>query len=664
MIEDYRKARKRGARQVKKAMAAGRYPFPAALDDILQGQPLSRETSLGTCEIPVALVAGTRVRGRQNLLSEDFMPLADEGTEFAAKWSRLYDAQVSEGFREPIVVWEFLQRFYVQEGNKRVSVARYVGMPTILAQVTRVVPMWGAGLDEELARYEAFERFYRSVPLYDLAFSHPEDYERLSQALAKSLDAPWADDEVRHLKAAFSNFSAAYVRRGGDRLECSASDAFLIYVQAYARKDPLGATPATMAERVKRLWDEFVVASQPAPIAFVAEPQEQSAGIVTKVVGKVYPDRKPVGVAFVYDRDAMTSGWIRLHDKARQELARRADGAIEAYAYADCRTDEQFEAAVTSAVELGCAAVVTVSPRQLAQTRRCATAYPHTLFFNCSVNQSASAVRTFCARMYEVKFLMGALAASLSQTHQLGYVAHAPMDGAVAEINAFALGAALVDPYATVHLSWLAVPAQGRDEFARVGVDVIADKDYANPAAPDEPFGLYAVHDGGFQRVAMPAWDWGRYYELMLRALCVGGSRVEPKELRHHAINYWWGIRTGVVRLDLQEGVALGQRRLVEMLETAMVEGRIAPFDTLLVDQAGNVVRDTSEPQLSDAQIASMRWLSSNVVGSLPQFDELTPGGQADVRAVGISELRVDEPHAAKPRPSSPQPNEQRPGEE
>jgi hypothetical protein len=86
------------------------------------------------------------------------------------------------------------------------------------------------------------------------------------------------------------------------------------------------------------------------------------------------------------------------------------------------------------------------------------------------------------------------------------------------------------------------------------------------------------------------------------------------------------------------------------MLETAMMEGRLAPFDTMLVDQAGNVVRDVGDPQLSDAQIASMRWLGSNVVGSLPQFEELTPGGQADVRAVGISELRVGEPRPTDPR--------------
>ena len=675
MIEDYRKARKRGVKQVKKAVSAGRYPFPPALDELLQGQPLARKTTIGACEIPLYLVVGTRVRGRQNLFSADFMPLADEGTEFATKWSSLHDAQVSEGFRDPVVVYEYLQRFYVQEGNKRVSVARYVGMPAIRTEVTRVVPTWGAGLDDELERYEAFERFYAAVPLYDLAFSNADDYELLSQALNKPLDAPWSSDDVRHLKAAFSAFCAVYARRGGSRLECSASDAFLLYVQAYARKDPLDSSATLMTERIKPLWREFVVASQSEPTEFVSEPQEKAAAvqIVSKVVDKVRPARSTSRVAFVYDQDVTLSGWTRVHDKARQELARRTHGDIEALVYADCDTDELFDKAVSSAVDAGCSVVVTISPRQLAQARRASLAHPRVQFVNCSVNQSSPAVRTFYARMYEVKFLMGALAASLSQSHQLGYVAHAPMGGAVAEVNAFALGAALVDPYATVHLRWstAASPARGggndparsdpahsdpaRDEFARAGVDVIADKDYASPTAPDNPFGLYAVHDGGWEHVATPVWDWGRYYELMLRSLCAGGRRSGSKELKRHAVNYWWGLAAGVVRLELEKGIALGQQRLVQMLETAMVEGRLAPFDTLLVDQAGNVVRHEDEPQLSDEQIANMRWLSSNVVGALPQLSELTPAGQADVRGDAGGLLAHTHADAVGGAPGTPQ---------
>ena len=37
MIEDYRKACKRGRREVGDAVAQGRYPYLPALDDILEG---------------------------------------------------------------------------------------------------------------------------------------------------------------------------------------------------------------------------------------------------------------------------------------------------------------------------------------------------------------------------------------------------------------------------------------------------------------------------------------------------------------------------------------------------------------------------------------------------------------------------------------------------
>ena len=45
------------------------------------------------------------------------MPTLDDDTEFAAKWSRLYDAQIEEGIREPIQVYEYMHAFYVKEGN-------------------------------------------------------------------------------------------------------------------------------------------------------------------------------------------------------------------------------------------------------------------------------------------------------------------------------------------------------------------------------------------------------------------------------------------------------------------------------------------------------------------------------------------------------------------
>ena len=40
-----------------------------------------------------------------------------------------------------IKVYEYMNKYYVIEGNKRVSVLKYFNSPTIAAEVTRKVPM-------------------------------------------------------------------------------------------------------------------------------------------------------------------------------------------------------------------------------------------------------------------------------------------------------------------------------------------------------------------------------------------------------------------------------------------------------------------------------------------------------------------------------------------
>ena len=61
---------------------------------------------MGTMEIDIDLIAGTRTRGRQNTFATNFMPLPESGSEFSMKWSDLIDSQRAEGIRDPIVVYE------------------------------------------------------------------------------------------------------------------------------------------------------------------------------------------------------------------------------------------------------------------------------------------------------------------------------------------------------------------------------------------------------------------------------------------------------------------------------------------------------------------------------------------------------------------------------
>ena len=59
---------------------------------------------------------------------------------------------------------------------------------------------------------------------------------------------------------------------------------------------------------------------------------------------------------------------------------------------------------------------------------------------NCSASMPYTGVRTYYSRIYEGKFLTGAIAGAMSRDGLIGYVASNPIFGVPASINAFALG--------------------------------------------------------------------------------------------------------------------------------------------------------------------------------------------------------------------------------
>ena len=125
-IDCYQKALRQGQRDYREKMNAGQSPFLPVLDDILQNVPVENQIPLGQVEIPLELLVGTKTSGRTAAFASNFMPLLGLKTEFATKWINLCVSHVDEGIRDPITCYEYMGRFYVQEGNKRVSVLKYL----------------------------------------------------------------------------------------------------------------------------------------------------------------------------------------------------------------------------------------------------------------------------------------------------------------------------------------------------------------------------------------------------------------------------------------------------------------------------------------------------------------------------------------------------------
>ena len=648
MSEHYRKARAIGRRQVRDDIARGIYPYLPALDAMVDDIATLHELPVGLMEIRCELIMGTRTRGRQSVFSRSFMPLADSDSEFAEKWSALFQSQLDEGIRDPIKVYEYLQRFYVLEGNKRCSVLKFLHMPTIQAEVTRILPHRSDDLESRL--YFEFLDFWRVCPIYGLFFSRPGSYGLLAQLLGRDLAHPWPEDEVRALRTFLGIFTEVTHSMTDDGQSFAEGDALLVYLKLFGASAVRELSPKQVEERLSSIWGELGVSLGESEVTFVEEPQRETSAATRVITGLVrnYQERtrqaRPLRIAFLFEGNPETSGWTRSHDDGRRYLEKQMGDAVETLPFYDRGDQERFDAAIAAAELDEDDLVITTSPRQMGMTLAAAVAHPQMEFLNCSINLTSARVRTLYSKMYEPKFILGAIAASAAENHHIGYLANHPLYGTLSEVNAFALGAQMVDPKARVHLRWSSL--KGHDwhkEMLAEGARVISGQDYYDPRGTLRSFGVWVENAEGPRQLAYPLWGWGRCFELVSRYL-IDDLWERGGSVRHQALNYWWGMDSGAVDIRLADDLPDSSRRLAQLLHRVIVEHVTSPFEGPIRTQGGLVGKDGA--CLTNTEIVGMRWLCENVEGRLPTYDELTDNGKAIVRVSGI----IDAPLEAVPR--------------
>ncbi|MBQ5484251.1 MAG: hypothetical protein IIT72_02010 [Lachnospiraceae bacterium] len=259
MIDDYLRAKRLGDRCFRKDTARGVYPYLPALDEIVSLQDVSEE-HVGLIEIPTDKIVGTKTKGRTESFARNFMPILAQNSEFATKWIRLYDSAVTEGIREPIKVYEYMRQFYVQEGNKRVSMSNFLEIEAVLGDVTRLVPNKTEDIENKI--YFEFLDFYRVAPYYDIAFSHEGDYGKLAYYYGEDLKNEWPREKLENLRSNYITFRKVFKKEGGDRLDMTTGDAFLVYLRFYGPKDLIGMEESLLKSRIQKLWDEFRVSGK------------------------------------------------------------------------------------------------------------------------------------------------------------------------------------------------------------------------------------------------------------------------------------------------------------------------------------------------------------------------------------------------------------------
>ncbi|HJD21388.1 MAG TPA: BMP family ABC transporter substrate-binding protein, partial [Candidatus Gemmiger faecigallinarum] len=584
-------------------------------------------------------VVGTKTAGRTAAFSANFMPLLDSNTEFAAKWINLCRAHVDEGIRDPIRCYEYLGRFYVQEGNKRVSVMKAFDAAGILANVIRIVPKYA---DRPAIRvYYEFMSFYGLSGMYELQLTQEGGYAKLQAAMGKQAREEWTDDDRANIRSLLTRVGKAYREHGGERMRLSAGDVLVVLLQVYDYQTLQNDTPSELAEHLDLAWDDVLAVERPDAKQVSTSPAAPPEKPLIKRILPVKAEPSYLKVAFINERSPATSTWTNAHEFGRTQLDQVFAGKVETRAYNGAEQGKNDEQLIEQAIADGATLIFTTTPKLAAASLRAAVRHPDVRILNCSMDLPYASIRTYYSRIYEAKFITGAIAGAMAANDRVGFVANYPMLGMPADINAFALGARMTNPRVRIDLEWTCLPGNPLQAFTEKGITVISGRDTPAPGHPSREYGIFQVRPGGvLQDLASPFWHWGQFYEHVVRSVLDGSWKKEKSGADGKVVNYWWGMNSGVIDVLFSRELPHDLRHLASILRSGIISGTIDPFACRIVAQDGSLKNDGLHGYTPE-EILHMDWLCDAVDGRIPEYDELTEESRPMYRVQGIHRERL-----------------------
>lgn len=650
-MEEYKSALKAGQKDYRAHVARGQNPYLPVLDDILVNVEIVATEPLGLVNMPSESIVGTKTSGRHTAFAPNFMPLLDEDTEFATKWSVLCDAHLDEGIRNPVTAYEFLNQFYIEEGNKRVSVLKHFDSASIPGTVTRLIPARNDSLENRI--YYEFLDFYKLSKVNIVQFSRLGSYAKLQKLVCKASGEEWTDDDRKNFNALHTKFRKQFRALGGARLPLTVGDALLVYLSVYRYTDACDATPAQIKANLSKMWDEITVLTKDQAVEVVLEPQTEAASPLAKPLSglsklNIFTRPSELRVTFIHEYSEAASAWVRAHEKGRDALANTFGDRVILSSRENVDPGVDAEQVLEEVAHDGADVVFTTSVRMHTACLKVAAQHPKTKFLNCSLNAPHPLVRTYYPRTYEATYILGMLAGILSPTNVVGYVAPNPVYGIPAAVNAYAQGLRSVRPEGRVLLRWACLPDPEHPLSFSDREDVTLYYARDSREAPDShrDYGLcQRLPNGVIRPLGLPEWRWDVFYTEIIRSILNGSWDAADTG---KAINYWWGMKSGAVGIRYSHGLPGGSLQLLGLMETQLHGGLLTIFPTQVYGQK-HLLHSPQKVVYTPKELMMMDWLDECVEGSLPSYDQLDVKTRALAEICGLDVIKDVPAQPAKP---------------
>jgi basic membrane protein A len=329
-------------------------------------------------------------------------------------------------------------------------------------------------------------------------------------------------------------------------------------------------------------------------------------------------------VGFVYFGPIGGYGWTYQHEAARQAVIEQFGDQIETTYLDNVTEGPSAEGPIAELAKKGCKLIFTTSFGYMDATLRVAKQFPDVHFEHATGYKRTENVSTYSARWYEGRYIQGQIAAKMSKTGLIGFIAPFPVAEVVSGINAAMLGAQSINPNIKMKIAWADSWSDAGHEAgaATALLDERADVilQHTNTAAAMQiaaQRGAFAFGQNSdlFQfgtktQLTAIVQNWGPYYIERIKA---------QLDVTWKSSDMWGGLKSRMFLMAPYTNMPDGVKKMAEATEASIASGELHPFACPLIDQDGTAIECKGGTHLSDEQILTMNYYVRGIDDRLPE---------------------------------------------
>ncbi len=333
---------------------------------------------------------------------------------------------------------------------------------------------------------------------------------------------------------------------------------------------------------------------------------------------------EPLKVGFVYVGPIGDHGWTYQHDQGRLATEKAFGDKIETTYVENVAEGADAARVIGNLAKTGHDLIFTTSFGFMNPTIKVAKQYPNVTFEHATGYKMAKNVGTYVSTTYEGRYVAGYVAAKMTKTNKIGYIASFPIPEVIRDINTVQLALNKYNPEAELKIIWVSSwfdpgkEADAANAMMDQGVDVIlqhTDSPAAMQAA--ERRGKYAVGQASDMSAFGPnahllsvVDDWAHHYIHTIQEVMDGTWES------HAAVE---GMKEDAIIIPgFSDSIPADVVAHAEELIAGIKDGSVYPFNGPLKDNSGTL-RVAEGQSMTFSDLEKMDWYVDGLNAEIPK---------------------------------------------